>query len=85
MYIVVSVQCVTVLMRLSIAERALVAKEVVLVPYLLKSYHDYLIFKLLPIFGLTQECLREVWNPRQGICLFTPCVGYFTSPGIDTR
>ena len=37
------------------------------------------------IFGLTQELLREVWSPRQGICLFTPCVGSFTSPGIDTR
>ncbi len=24
------------------------------------------------IFGLTQEWLREVWSPRQGICLFTP-------------
>ena len=39
-----------------------------------------------PIFGLTQEWLmREVWSSRQGICLFTPCVGSFTSPGIDTR
>ena len=43
------------------------------------------VYSKQPIFGLTQEWLREVWSPRQGICLFTPCVGYFTSPGIDTR
>ena len=38
-----------------------------------------------PIFGQTQEWLREVWSPRQMICLFTTRVGSFTSPGIDTR
>ena len=39
------------------------------------------VYSKQPTFGLTQEWLREVWSPRQGICLFTPCVGSFTSPG----
>ncbi len=43
------------------------------------------VYSKQPIFGLTQEWLREVWSPRQGICLFIPCVGSFTSPAIDTR
>ena len=49
--------------------------------FLVLSY----VYSKQPIFGLTQEWLREVWSPRQGICLFTPCVGYYTSPGIGTR
>ena len=43
------------------------------------------VYSKQPIFVLTQEWLREVWSPWQGICLFTPYVGYYTSPGIDTR
>ncbi len=51
--------------------------------FLVLSYHVY---SKQPIFVLTQEWLREDWSPRQGICLFTPCVGYFTSfTGIDSR
>ena len=40
--------------------------------------------------GLTQEWLREVSVSRLGCGVYdrshiTPCVGYFRSPGIDTR
>ena len=52
--------------------------------YIIVYYLSY-VYSKQPILGLTQEWLREVWSPRQGICLFTPCVGSFTSPGVDTR
>ena len=43
------------------------------------------VYSKQPVFGLTQEWLREAWSLRQGTCLFTPCVGSVTSPGIDTK
>ena len=52
--------------------------------FLVLSY----VYSKQPIFGLTQECLREVWSPRQGICLFTPVWDIVESqvftPNIET-
>ena len=37
-----------------------------------------------PIFGLTQELSSRISESTAGYT-FTPCVGSFTFPGIDTR
>ena len=43
--------------------------------FLVPSY----VYSKQPVFGLTQEWLKEVWSPRQGICLFPLC-GIFDLP-----
>ena len=49
-----------------------------------------LVYSKQPIFGLTQEWLRELTFSRLECGVHDrlhiyPCVGYFSSPGIDTR
>ena len=47
--------------------------------WILAMYLSY-VYSKHPIFRLTQEWLREVWSPRQGICLFYPLCGIFYFP-----